>query len=481
MKNRLRTFLKYLLIFLIPFCISFSFFFGAYPVIQRNLNENQISNEDKFINELKNINTYSIKDANLTLYKVNNRLESKPISDVYNINLNININPLDSLDIKTNGRINIKYSNAKGINNLNILDTNFTYLDKNIYFDNFGLVYNKPIYFNLDNFYNLFDNFAYQLPESLNLNSFINCLSNIKEIKEANSDFVIYKTKTFLLNYNENKLVLRTDENYILNSIFTLANEDIQINDDYYLRVNITNIKKGTVVSVIKSSKDFIHVDNLMDSIVNRNNKIKMAKGSSININEFSIEYSNKVNINANNLRVDDDLNGNFYIYNPNEIKLSLTNLVNLSIKGDIRIYDDKIYFQSFLDENKSYIDLNVLSTEMKKNKIATGDLTYFYNKLNKDSTYSIINQINSNDVNTFITLNNNLENKDSYINFYHQNKNLTNINVTNFVIDDYIVNSNLILSETYNDFKNDYNNFNKDEYIDKTDILISLLISCFA
>ena len=159
MKNRLRTFLKYLLIFLIPFCISFSFFFGVYPVIQRNINENKISDEDKFINELKNINTYSIKDANLTLYKVNNELESKPISDVYNINLSININPLDSLDIKANGRINIKYSNAKGINNLNILDTNFTYLDKNIYFDNFGLVYNKPIYFNLDNFYNLFDNF----------------------------------------------------------------------------------------------------------------------------------------------------------------------------------------------------------------------------------------------------------------------------------------------------------------------------------
>ena len=43
MKNRLRTFLKYLLIFLIPFCISFSFFFGVYPVIQRNINENKIA------------------------------------------------------------------------------------------------------------------------------------------------------------------------------------------------------------------------------------------------------------------------------------------------------------------------------------------------------------------------------------------------------------------------------------------------------
>ena len=107
----------------------------------------------------------------------------------------------------------------------------------------------------------------------------------------------------------------------------------------------------------------------------------------------------------------------------PNEIKINLTNLVNLSIKGDIRIYEDKIYFQSFLDENKSYIDLNILSKELKKNKIANGDLTYFYNKLNKDSSYSIINQINSNDINTVITLNNNLENKDSYINFYHQNE----------------------------------------------------------
>lgn len=481
MKNRLRTFLKYFLIFLIPFCIGFSFFFGAYPVIQRNLNENKISNEDKFFNELKNINTYSIKDANLTLYKVNNELESKPISDVYNINLNININPLDSLGIKANGKINIEYSNAKGINNLAILDSNFTYLDKNIYFDNFGLVYNKPIYFNLDNFYNFFDNLAYQLPESLDLNSFINCLSNIKEIKEANSDFVIYKTKTFLLNCNENKLVLRTDENYILSSIFTLTNEDIKINDDYYLRVNINNIKKGTVVSVIKPNKEFNNVDNLMSSLANRNNKIKEDKGSSINISEFMVEYSNKISISANNIRIDDDLKGNFYIYNPNEIKLNLTNLVNLSIKGDIRIYDNKIYFPSFLDENKSYIDLNILLNEMKKNKIPTGDLTYFYNKLNKDSTYSIINQISNSDTNTVFTLNNNLENKDSFINFYHQNKNLTNINLTNFVIDDFIVNSNLILSETYNDFKNDYSNFNKDEYIDKTDILISLLISCFA
>lgn len=481
MRNKMRTFIKYLLIFLTPFCISFSFFFGAYPVIQRNLNENKISNEDKFFNELKNINTYSIKDANLTLYKINNELESKPISDVYNINLNININPLDSLDIKANGRIHIKYSNAKGINNLDILDTNFTYFDKNIYFDNFGLIYNKPIYFNIDNFYNLFTNFAYRLPESLDLDSFINCLSDIKEIKEANSDFVIYKTKSFLLNYNDNKLVLRSDENYVLNSIFTLANEDIKINDDYYLRVNISNIKKGTVVSVIKPNKEFNNMDNLIEAIVKRNNKIKVDKGSSININEFSIEYLNKINITSNNLRVDDDLKGNFYIYNPNEIKLNLTNLVNLSIKGDIRIYDNKIYFQSFLDENKSYIDLNILLNEMKKNKIPTGDFTYFYNKLNKDSTYSIINQINSSDNSSVITLNNNLENKDSYINFYHQNKNLTNINLTNFVIDDFVVNTNLILSETYNSFENDYNNFNSSEYIDKTDILISLFISCFA
>ena len=235
-------------------------------------------------------------------------------------------------------------------------------------------------------------------------------------------------------------MVLRSDENYVLNSIFTLANEDIKINDDYYLRVNISNIKKGTVVSVIKPNKEFNNMDNLIEAIVKRNNKIKVDKGSSININEFSIEYLNKINITSNNLRVDDDLKGNFYIYNPNEIKLNLTNLVNLSIKGDIRIYDNKIYFQSFLDENKSYIDLNILLNEMKKNKIPTGDFTYFYNKLNKDSTYSIINQINSSDNSSVITLNNNLENKDSYINFYHQNKNLTNINLTNFVIDDFVV-----------------------------------------
>ena len=169
----------------------------------------KLSKENKDI-----LSEYKIELTAIKLKKIDTTVESY-IEDIYKY--------LEYIEEKKH-----IYS-ALNIKEEDIIDY-LTYLDKNIYFDNFGLVYNKPIYFNLDNFYNLFDNFAYQLPESLNLNSFINCLSNIKEIKEANSDFVIYKTKTFFLNYNENKLVLRTDGNYILNSIFTLANEDIKVN-----------------------------------------------------------------------------------------------------------------------------------------------------------------------------------------------------------------------------------------------------------
>ena len=90
----MKNYVKYPLIFIGSFAASFLVFFWALPALTRHIDRGELSNEDKFFNEIKTLDNYEINDAVFTLTKnvTKDNIETK---EVYNIVTDLKLDASD--------------------------------------------------------------------------------------------------------------------------------------------------------------------------------------------------------------------------------------------------------------------------------------------------------------------------------------------------------------------------------------------------
>ena len=267
----MKSWIRYTLATTVPFGLSFLFFFSAVPGIKNQIHQNDISNEDRFFSEIKTVDNYSIKDANIVYYTTQLNNDKEVIDRVYDVKFDVDLNLKDMENIKAKGAITVDYSYLYGTGVNRLIDADFYYVDNSIYIDSkSGFLGTNDYTFKESSLMNLISSLMGDDQSYLDLNLIFGYFSNIKEVKE--NDKYIYDTKTFKMEIEEFKtaIIFKADKNYKLTSLYTAGGQDFSFNGgSSKLRLSALNIKKGEEVNVELPSnyQDYKPIDDLLNSL----------------------------------------------------------------------------------------------------------------------------------------------------------------------------------------------------------------------
>lgn len=450
----MKNYVKYPLIFIGSFAASFLVFFWALPALTRHIDRGELSNEDKFFNEIKTLDNYEINDAVFTLTKnvTKDNIETK---EVYNIVTDLKLDASDVDNLKLAGAINIYYNVTYNNFISPIISFDFTYVDSSLYLNTDDIFFGKQnISFELKNFTDILNILPLDsITNYFDLNLIFGYLSDIEEVNPNGEDY-LYKTFSLNIPDFQTEVIFRTDEDFKLTELFTRKGQEFKFEDGSTLSINASNIIKGEKVNITTPNPDdYINLDNLLLSTSNiftsLNNEGIGLKG------DLSVSFANINLINFNDISIDINKDYNAFI----NIKEGA-----LGLEGNIRVYDNVGYIENSKEKiTPESIDalINLIGTNNNDtyNNLFYDILSDYY----LDNTYRFISDINlENNVFT-LEINNGL--RPNIISIEYNEENFINeINISNLNVKGMNLNANLLTKE-FTDFSDDYSSFNKDEY----------------
>ena len=333
----MKNYVKYPLIFIGSFAASFLVFFWALPALTRHIDRGELSNEDKFFNEIKTLDNYEINDAVFTLAKnvTKDNIETK---EVYNIVADLKLDASDVDNLKLAGAIDIYYNVTYNNFVSPIISFDFTYVDSSLYLNTDDIFFGKQnISFELKNFTDILNILPLDsITNYFDLNLIFGYLCDIEEVNPNGEDY-LYKTFSLNIPDFQTEVIFRTDEDFKLTELFTRKGQEFKLEDGLTLSINASNIIKGEKVNIITPNPDdYINLDNLLLSTSNLftslNNEGIGLKG------DLSVSFANINLINFNEISIDINKDYNAFI----NIKEGA-----LGLEGNIRVYDNVGYIEN--------------------------------------------------------------------------------------------------------------------------------------
>ena len=227
----MKNYVKYPLIFIGSFAASFLVFFWALPALTRHIDRGELSNEDKFFNEIKTLDNYEINDAVFTLTKnvTKDNIETK---EVYNIVTDLKLDASDVDNLKLAGAIDIYYNVTYNNFVSPIISFDFTYVDSSFYLNTDDIFFGKQnISFELKNFTDILNILPLDsITDYFDLNLIFGYLSDIEEVNPNGEDY-LYKTFSLNIPDFQTEVIFRTDEDFKLTELFTRKGQEFKLED----------------------------------------------------------------------------------------------------------------------------------------------------------------------------------------------------------------------------------------------------------
>lgn len=274
--------LKNLVIFTSLFAVSiFSSYFITLSVIQT---KNELTSKEKFFNELKTLDDYSIKKVYIN---INDNINNHKI-DVNLKDCKINLSSLnDEVNISLDSKISINLDYSE------FLNAGLTFLDNEVFLKSCSeLLGDENISFKVDTISNLISSLTnstilengFSLDDLFNFNLLNNMYNSLKETKNSQ------EMHCFLIELNDYDSAIEfvTDEEYKLMSLETTA--PLRINQSTTINIKATDILKEEQSKIEKPKDSFKSIDVVFDVVSNLISRFDKTngKGVSINIGDYT-------------------------------------------------------------------------------------------------------------------------------------------------------------------------------------------------